>query len=297
MYGPVTPRQRFGRTRNAARRLFQIDCLTSPNDPAQVSAVLDGSPAAGVGLRAGGVLVSVDGRPYHGLTQFGPAPVRLAYRRQGVEAGVTVTPIAPSPLDLMLTATEKSARILPLWGGWHVGYVHLWCMGNSRFQAALEGLVLGRLHDTDGLVLDLRQGYGGSPMGYADPFFRPDIQVSARSRQAPHWTESHGGYSKPLVVLVDHGTRSAKEWLAWTLQESKRATLVGQRTAGAELGLGIFPVGPGFLLELAIEDLTLNGVRLEGHGVDPDVVLAGSPAEDVYLQKALQVFAQKHGGS
>ena len=33
MYGPVTPRQRFGRTRNAARRLFQIGCLTSPNDP------------------------------------------------------------------------------------------------------------------------------------------------------------------------------------------------------------------------------------------------------------------------
>jgi len=286
MSGRVSPRQ------GAARRLFQIGCLSSPDDPARVAAVLDGSPAAGAGLRAGDVLVSADGRPYHGLTQFGAAPARLVYRRQGAEAAATVTPVAPSPLDLMLRATEKSARVLSLPDGRKVGYVHLWCMGNSQFQRTLEDLVLGRLHDTDGLVLDLRQGYGGTPIGFADPFFRPDFRVSSRTRKAPLWADRNEGYAKPLVVLVDHGTRSAKEWLAWTLQQSKRATLVGQRTAGAELALQTFPLGPGFLLELAVQDLALNGVRLEGRGVDPDVVLTGTPSDDAYLQKALQVLAQ-----
>lgn len=295
--GYSAPRQRLGLSRGAAPRPFQIGCLPSPDDPARVAAVLDGTPAAGAGLRAGDVLVSVDGRPYHGLTQFGPAPVRLGYRRRGVEAAVTVTPTAPSPLDLMLAATEKSARVIPLPDGRRIGYVHLWCMGDFRFRAALEEMVLGRLHDTDGLVLDLRQGYGGSPTGYADPFFLPDFEVSERSRNTSHPATSHRGYGKPLVVLVDHGSRSAKEWLAWTLQESHRATLVGQQTAGAVLGLGIFPIGPRFLLELAVEDLTLNGVHLEGHGVSPDIALAGTPSEDAYLQKALQVFTRQRGGT
>ena len=279
------------------RQPFQIGCLPSPDDPARVAAVLDGSPAAGAGLRAGDVLVSVDGRPYHGLTQFGPTPARIGYRRQDVSATVTVTPTAQTPLDLMLAATEKSVRVIPLPDGQRVGYVHLWCMGDFRFQAALEGLVLGRLHDTDGLVLDLRQGYGGSPAGYADPFFLPDFEVSVRFRQTPPPVTRHEGYGKPLVVIVDHGTRSAKEWLAWTLQESKRATLVGQRTAGAVLGLRVFPIGPKFLLELAIEDLTLSGVHLEGHGVDPDISLAGTPSEDAYLQAALQAFTRRHDQS
>ncbi len=290
-YVRVIPGQGFG------RRLFQIGCLASSDDPARVAAVLDGSPAAGARLRAGDVLVSVNGRPYHGLTQFGPAPARLVYRRQGAEAAVTVMPVAKTPLDLMLAATEKSARVISLPDGRRVGYVHLWCMGDFRFQRLLESLVLGRLHDTAGLVLDLRQGYGGSPSGYADPFFQPDIRVSSRTRQAPQWAERPEGYAKPLVVLVDGGTRSAKEWLAWTLQASKRATVVGQPTAGAVLGLETFPVGPGFLLELAVQDLALNGVHLEGRGVTPDIALPGAPAEDAYLQKALQVLARQHADS
>ncbi len=304
---PGTPRYLYlfpagGGAQNIVRRPYMIGCLPAPDDPARVAAVLDGSPAAGAGLRAGDVLVSVDGRPYHGMTQFGPTPARLGYRRLGVTAAVTVTPTAQTPLDLMLAATEKSARVIPLPDGRRVGYVHLWCMGDARFQAVLEGLVTGRLHDTDGLVLDLRQGYGGSPTGFADPFFRPDFQVSAHFRQTSRSAERHEGYGKPLVVLVDHGTRSAKEWLAWTFQESKRATLVGQRTAGAVLGLETFPigksfpVGPDFLLELAVEDLTLNGVHLEGHGVDPDIALAGTPTDDAYLQAALQAFARQRGG-
>ena len=289
------PQQAAGGLRDTMRQPFQIGCLPSPDDPARVAAVLDGTPAAGAGLRAGDELVSVDGRPYHGLTQFGPTPVRLGYRRQGVEATVTVTPTAATALDLMLAATEKSARIIPLPDGRRIGYVHLWCMGDFRFQAALEGLVTGRLHDTDGFVLDLRQGYGGSPSGYADPFFLPDFEVTARLRQTPPPTTRHEGYGKPLVVIVDHGTRSAKEWLAWTFQESKRATLVGQQTAGAVLGLGVFPVGTRFLLELAVEDLTLNGIHLEGRGVAPDIALAGTPSDDAYLQAALQVFSGRHG--
>ena len=287
------PQDRFRGGRVFGLEIPQIGCLPASADPAVVAAVLDGSPAAAAGLRAGDVLVSVDGRPYQGLTQFGRAPLRLVYRRAGVETAVTLTPVLQTPLELMLAATEKSVRVIGLPDGRKIGYLHLWCMGSGQFAQALEEAVTGRLHDTDGLVLDLRQGYGGSPGGYADVFFRPDLRVAGRSRQNPHWVPRHEGYTQPLVVLVDRGTRSAKEWLAFTLQASGRATLVGQRTAGAVLSLQIFPVGPPFLLELAVQDLTLNDVRLEGRGVTPDIAVTGAPSDDAYLKAALQAFARK----
>lgn len=65
----------------------------------------------------------------------------------------------------------------------------------------------------------------------------------------------------------------------------KAATLVGQQTAGAELGLLTYPVGSRFLLELAVGYLALNGVRLEGRGVNPDIALADIPPGDAYFQK------------
>ncbi|MBK9206168.1 MAG: hypothetical protein IPL73_27910 [Candidatus Obscuribacter sp.] len=39
-------------------------------------------------------------------------------------------------------------------------------------------------------------------------------------------------YDKPLVVLINEGSRSGKEIIAYALQKSKRAVLVGTNTAG-----------------------------------------------------------------
>jgi len=79
-------------------------------------------------------------------------------------------------------------------------------------------------------------------------------------------------FSGPLVVLINRRTASAAEPLAELLQRAGRAVLVGQRTAGMMLSSDQVDVGQGWVLTLpALDYVTINGRRIEGRGVSPDV--------------------------
>jgi carboxyl-terminal processing protease len=102
------------------------------------------------------------------------------------------------------------------------------------------------------------------------------------------------GYDKPMVVLINRGTRSAKEFLSYEFKSSHRAKLVGTRTAGAFLGAGTFHVGSDGLLELPVLGLKVNGQLLEGSGVAPDLVVnpqSSYTERDAQLISAEQVLS------
>jgi carboxyl-terminal processing protease len=61
--------------------------------------------------------------------------------------------------------------------------------------------------------------------------------------------------------------------VARALQRSGRATLVGERTAGAVLGGSAFLLDDGAILYLAVRDVLVDGERLEGVGVQPDRIV------------------------
>jgi C-terminal processing protease CtpA/Prc len=78
-------------------------------------------------------------------------------------------------------------------------------------------------------------------------------------------------FSGSVYVLIDSGTASAAEPLAALLQSEHRATLIGERTAGAMLSSESIDLGNGWSLRLPTADyFTAEGVRLEGRGVTPD---------------------------
>jgi carboxyl-terminal processing protease len=260
----------------------------------RVSAVLNDGPAAKAGILSGDLLISADDAPYSATSLRGKegTTVQIALRRVGDAATrtVSVVPVKANPLRAFLDATLSSARVIQVKGK-RIGYLHLWTMGVDRFREALNELVLHKLHDTDGLILDLRDGYGGLPFGFSDVFFRPDLAWTSQGHDGRTSTEPTG-YNRPMVVLINGGTRSAKEFLADQLKLAHRATLVGTRTAGAFLGARFFPIGRHALLELAVEKLQVNGMTLEGRGVDPDIVVAVSGAgQDAPLLRAEQLLS------
>ncbi len=86
-------------------------------------------------------------------------------------------------------------------------------------------------------------------------------------------------YAGQVAVLINRRTASACEPLVALLQGVGRATLVGERTAGAMLSSKAFEVGQGWVLYLPVSDfLTADGRRLEGRGVPPDVKCNSSDA-------------------
>jgi carboxyl-terminal processing protease len=79
----------------------------------------------------------------------------------------------------------------------------------------------------------------------------------------------------PLIVLIDEGTASAAELLAAAVQENRRGTLVGVKTAGAVEVSVFIDLYDGSALSVSVFEITTGrGVRLESAGVKPDVLAA-----------------------
>lgn len=78
-------------------------------------------------------------------------------------------------------------------------------------------------------------------------------------------------WRKPAVYLVNQFSRSGKELLAFGAKKYNLATVIGERTAGHTLGGQLFPISNGDFLFLAVQSGKVDGINLEGVGVDPDI--------------------------
>ena len=156
--------------------------------------------------------------------------------------------------------------------------------------------------DTD-VVLDLRANPGGLLME-ADAVlscFLPNRLAwatrTSRSGRAstlrvrPACGPLTAPTSNPLAVLVDKSSRSAAELTPAALQEAGRAVIVGEKTGGAVLISMDTRLPDGGRLTLSRADfVTRGGVRLEKHGVTPDIAVtdAVEPASAASVDPALE---------
>jgi carboxyl-terminal processing protease len=96
-----------------------------------------------------------------------------------------------------------------------------------------------------------------------------------------------------VYVLTGPGTRSGKEIVCYALQKHRRATLVGEPTAGAVLGGRPYLMRDGAILLVPVEDVLCDGQRLEGRPIKPDVevkdVIDFADGADPVLEAALKL--------
>lgn len=254
-----------------------IQCLAT--DPSVLRAVWDGYPAARAGLRRGDIILAADGHPFHPLNSFRDGgPATLTVRRQQDTLDVRVEPVCEGINASLLQAMRNSVRHLTL-AQRPVGYLHLWSGTCPEIRREFTRLVTEEFRDVDGILLDLRDGWGGAWYDYLDPFFedRRDFYVSTALRRGrrtisrPEAVGTHAWFRGPLVVLINEGTRSGKEAMAFQFKKSKRAVLVGSTTSGAFTG-GANAFRAGFVLFYPYNGpILLDDQRLEGVGVAPDV--------------------------
>jgi carboxyl-terminal processing protease len=172
--------------------------------------------------------------------------------------------------------------------------VPLFSGAGEEHEQALKESLSEKLAAAHSLVLDFRDGWGGCNPTLVNLFNRAVPRLTSVNRDGKELTLD-SQWRKPLVLLINGGTRSGKEAVAFALQEHQRATLVGERTAGAVLAGRCFPLPDGSLLYLAVADVRVDGERLEGRGVMPDVEVADAlpfaQGTDPQLQKALELAA------
>jgi carboxyl-terminal processing protease len=189
---------------------------------------------------------------------------------------------------MFLDGMEASARVIEA-GGRRIGYVHVWSYAGYAYQQALERiLVEGALKDADALIWDLRDGWGGAVPDYLDLFNTraPTMQVIGRNGASEFQNVK---WRKPVAMLVNGGTRSGKEVLAYGFKKYRLGEVIGTRTEGAVLAATAFLIGGGLLL-LAVDDVLIDGERLEGVGVTPTIEVQAGQG-DPQLERAVAVLS------
>ncbi|RZN08794.1 peptidase S41 [Bradyrhizobium genosp. SA-3] len=261
-----------------------------------MTGVIEGTPAQQAGLLAGDVIVFADGAPFQPVQSFRGKvgkEVVLGLRRAGAFMQISVTPAEIEPNKMFLDGLKASARMIPA-NGRRIGYVHVWCYAGSVYQRTLEHLLSqSPLNDADALIWDLRDGWGGAIPEYLDLFNTraPTMQVTDRNGASQL---DNVKWRKPVAMLINSGTRSGKEILAYGFKKYRLGEVIGSRTEGAVLAATAFLIGGGLLL-LAVADVQVDGERLEGVGVAPTIEVEADSASvdrsDPQLNRAIAVLS------
>ena len=205
-----------------------------------VSGVLDGSPADKAGLQVGDQLLSIEDRPFQPIQSFAEKAgqsVTLKIQRSAnpnSQQDIAITPKMLDATTMFLDAMQASTQVIEREGK-KIGYVHIWSYAGDQYQQQLEEeLLYGRLQDAEGFVLDLREGWGGAPQTALNIYTAKDLAVTNIPRNGTRNTY-HSQWNKPVVMLVNEGSRSAKELLAYGFQQFGIGPVVGEKTAGLEV--------------------------------------------------------------
>ncbi len=266
-----------------------------------------GYPADRAGIRRGDVIEEADFAPFHPIRSFrSGAPAVLTVRRNGEHMMIRLEPVLESINESLVQAMRNSVRRIDDHGN-PISYVRLWSCTHPAGEAAFAQIIR-ELADTEGIILDLRDGFGGAWFRYLDPLFASrdryaavtviprrgatlihrDQETEATSKDVA----AQRSFDRPVVALINEGTRSGKEGIAFQLKRSGRAILVGTTTSGAFSGGEIY-IGEyrSCILYLAVNRLRLDGEEIEGRGVAPDEVvdypLTTSLDHDPQLERAL----------
>jgi carboxyl-terminal processing protease len=266
-----------------------------------VRGVLDGSPASAKNIRVGDRILSADGAPFHPVLSLRDREEGVLLEIQPHENGegvffTRVHPETVDPRDEFQLALTDSARIFER-GGRRILYVHVWSYAGERYHGSLlMTLDKTEFSDVDGLVMDLREGWGGASVDYLR-MFQCGIPRTTSIFRKGEARDAITCWDKPVTLLVNEATRSGKEIFVYGFKKMGIGRVVGARTAGAVTGGRAFVLSDGSLLYLAVADVLTDGERLEGVGVAPDVEvpfeIPYARGQDPQLERAITLLLQE----
>lgn len=239
-----------------------------------IADVYDGSPAALAGLEAGDQIIAVDNKPFEPIGPFqGKAggDVAIAVRRasDGPIIHIRVPVWKIQPAETFNNAIRRSVRIIEKDGA-RIGTMRIWSFPSRGVEdVIMEALTSEPLKSADGLVLDMRGRWGGAPPDAVDYFVGQSPTMTLTDNDGETNLVS-ASWRNPVVGIIDEGSRSGMEILAYALKQAG-VPLVGTKTAGDVLAGRAFVLKDNSILELAVTDVRVDGLRLEGTGVTPDI--------------------------
>lgn len=269
----------------------------------EIVRTFEGSPAQRAGLRAGDLVVKVNGQSIVGYSIY----EAIALIRGPAGTSVTLTIERPGqrdPFEVTVTRARITIpvvedRMLPE----GIAYVRLFDFSAQATRQLQERLKALLAQNPRGLILDLRDNPGGfldQAIQVADLFLDEGVIAYERTKdgQEQVFRSKRGDIAEriPMVVLVNAGSASASEIVAGALQDRGRALLVGERTFGKGSVQHSHTLSDGSELRVTIARwFTPNNRAIHGQGLHPDIEVTVEPGAetaevDPQLQRAVEVL-------
>jgi carboxyl-terminal processing protease len=290
---------------NKPEDLIRMSNGKEDGDKITVIAPIEDSPAYKAGIKAGDIVVKVNGISIKGMALDevvakirGPigTKVKIDLERNGQ--------LLPT-FELNRENIEiKSVKAKMLDSG--VGYLRLTSFADNSADE-MKKAFKNELKGAKAVIIDLRGNPGGSlyaAIDIASGFIKSGTIVSQIDRNKHKQNmEATGDMFVPedvyIVVLVDKGSASASEILSGALQDYKRATIMGTTTFGKGLVQTVHTLSDGSGIAITTAKyLTPNDRDINKKGIEPDIRVEFTEKDiqnknDVQLKKA-EELAVKH---
>jgi tricorn protease len=264
----------------------------------------------GLNIKEGDYIVAVNGRPtnemvniYGSLINAAGKQVKLKINSEAAEKNsreVTIVPIDnEQPLYYFNWVQGNIKKVNDATKG-EVGYVHIPDMlarGLNEFVKHFYPQLRKKA-----LIIDVRGNGGGNVSPMIIERLRRELAMVNIARDTIPYPNPFDMLYGPKVCIMNEFSASDGDLFPYRFRHYKLGKLVGKRTWGGVIGIrGTLPFLDGGYLnkpEFAVYDLEGKKWIIEGHGVDPDIVVDNDPAQeyagnDQQLNRAIEVILEE----
>jgi carboxyl-terminal processing protease len=219
--------------------------ISRQNDKIVIAEPYEGFPAQKFGLKAGDVLLEVEGKSTKEMNTEdvsnllkGPAnkPVKIKYERYGEK----------KPVIVDVVREKISIDAVPYYGmlDKNTGYIRLSSFTQNCSKDVKNAFLELKKNNPHSLVLDLRGNPGGLLMEAVEIvnlFVPKGSEIVSTRGKVTQWDKQYTATSSPIdttikiAVLTNRGSASASEIVAGAIQDLDRGIVVGTRTFGKGL--------------------------------------------------------------
>jgi carboxyl-terminal processing protease len=253
-----------------------------------VIAPIEGTPADKAGMQSRDIILKIDGKSTLGMTLDEAVGIMRGKPKTPIEL-MLVRKGESKPLEVnIIRDIIKIKSVYTKTYGDDILYVRIVSF-DQNVEAAIKESIEKFGEGLKGVVLDLRNNPGGllnQAVKVTDLFIDKGIIVSQKGRNSSQdeifKASSYNTYTKPeIVVIVNGGSASASEIVSGSLQDHKRAVVIGDKTFGKGSVQAILPISRSEALRMTIARYYLpSGRTIQAVGVTPDILVKQAKVEE-----------------
>jgi carboxyl-terminal processing protease len=274
-----------------------------------VDPMLD-QPAFRAGLRPNDMVLAIDGQSIEGLSLY----EAVSLIRGPTGSSVTLTILRedePESFDVAIVRARIELEVVEarlVEEAEEIGYVRLTQFSNGASEKLAEAIETLLSQGATAIVLDLRSNPGGllsEAVNVSSLFIREGPIVIEKLKGGEEKVFEAKRHRKrfdiPLVILVNGGSASASEIVAGAIQDTDRATVMGEQTFGKGSVQLPHHLSDGSELRVTIAEwLTPSRRQIHGKGITPDIIVEmvfdeEAPDADPQLAEAVEFLSNQNG--